>query len=99
MRIPALTALVILCIAGLLGAQQPPPPPSQRLTPKLRSGVELVSLHVSVTADGKYVTDLEQPEGEVCEDGAKQTVTFFSQKKQPIALAILLDTSNRMEDK
>ncbi|HVJ26402.1 MAG TPA: hypothetical protein VM493_02635, partial [Vicinamibacterales bacterium] len=63
MRIPALTALVIPCIAGLLVAQQPPPP-QQPPTPKLRSGVELVSLNVSVTADGKYVTDLEQPEFE-----------------------------------
>ena len=98
MRIPALTALVILCIAGLLVAQQPPPP-QQPPTPKLRSGVELVSLNVSVTADGKYATDLEQPEFEVFEDGARQTVTFFSRKQQPIALAILLDTSNSMEDK
>lgn len=100
MRAPALTALVVACTAGLLLAQQPPPqqaPPQQ--PPKLRSGVELVSLNVSVTANGKYVTDLEQPEFEVFEDGAKQNVTFFSRKQQPVALAILLDTSNSMEDK
>ena len=48
---------------------------------------------------GSYVTDLEQAEFEVFEDGAKQKVTFFSRKQQPIALAILLDTSNSMEDK
>jgi len=90
MRLPGLTALVISCIAGVLAAQQPP---------KLRSGVELVSLNVSVIAGGKYVTDLEQHEFEVFEDGAKQTVSFFSRKQQPIALAILLDTSNSMDDK
>ena len=33
------------------------------------------------------------------EDGIKQSVSFFSRKQQPIALAILLDTSNSMEDK
>ncbi len=91
MRLQGLTALVITCLAGLLAGQQQPP--------KLRSGVELVSLNVSVIADGKYVTDLEQAEIEVFEDGAKQNVTFFSRKQQPIALAILLDTSNSMEDK
>ncbi|CAN5714339.1 hypothetical protein BH24ACI5_BH24ACI5_07000 [soil metagenome] len=90
MRLPGLTALVISCLAGVLAAQQPP---------KLRSGVELVSLNVSVIAGGKYVTDLEQHEFEVFEDGAKQAVTFFSRKQQPIALAILLDTSNSMDDK
>ena len=90
MRLPGLAALVITCLAGVLAAQQPP---------KLRSGVELVSLNVSVTADGKYVTDLEQSDFEVFEDGAKQNVTFFSRKQQPIALAILLDTSNSMESK
>lgn len=95
MRLPALTALVVTCVAGLLVAQQPPP----QQPPKLRSGVELVSLNVSVTANGKYVTDLEQTEFEVFEDGAKQNVTFFSRKQQPIALAILLDTSNSMDDK
>lgn len=93
MRVPGLTALALTCLAGLLTAQQQPQPP------KLRSGVELVSLNVSVIADGKYVTDLEQPEFEVFEDGALQNVTFFSRKQQPIALAILLDTSNSMEDK
>jgi Ca-activated chloride channel family protein len=88
MRLPGLTALAIAGLGGLLAAQQPP---------KLRSGVELVSLNVSVTAEGKYITDLEQEEFEVFEDGAKQNVTFFSRKQQPIALAILLDTSNSME--
>ena len=91
MRVPGLTTVILTGLGGLLLAQQQ--------APKLRSGVELVSLNVSVTAEGKYVTDLEQDEFEVFEDGAKQNVTFFSRKQQPIALAILLDTSNSMEDK
>jgi Ca-activated chloride channel homolog len=85
---------VATCIGAVLAAQQ------QQPQPKLRSGVELVSLSVSVTdPSGKYVTSLEQPDFEVFEDGAKQTVSFFSRKQQPIALAVLLDTSNSMEDK
>ncbi len=66
---------------------------------KFRAGVELVSLSVTVTDGAKYVTGLEESDFEVFEDGTKQTLTFFSRVQQPIALAILLDTSNSMEDK
>jgi Ca-activated chloride channel family protein len=87
-----IAAAVAAVVGTALAAQQQPP--------KLRSGVELVSLNVSVTnGQGNYVTDLEQSEFEVFEDGARQTITFFSRKQQPIALAVLLDTSNSMEDK
>jgi Ca-activated chloride channel homolog len=97
MRLIYATALAT-CIGVALAAQQQAPP--QQQPPKLRSGVELVSLSVSVTdGGGKYVTSLEQQDFEVFEDGVKQTITFYSRKQQPIALAVLLDTSNSMEDK
>jgi len=66
---------------------------------RFRAGVELVSLSVTVTDGAKYVTALDQDDFEVFEDGARQAITFFSRVQQPIALAILLDTSNSMEDK
>lgn len=66
---------------------------------RFRSGIELVSLNVTVTDGTKYVTGLEQNDFEVFEDGAKQSLSFFSHEQQPIALAILLDTSNSMEEK
>ena len=66
---------------------------------RFKAGVELVSLNISVTDGSKFITDLEENEFEVFEDGAKQSVTFFSRRHLPIALAILLDTSNSMEDK
>ena len=66
---------------------------------RFRGGVELVSLSVTVTDGSKYVTALEQDDFEVFEDGSRQAITFFSRVQQPIALAILLDTSNSMEDK
>lgn len=88
-------AAVAAALGAALAAQEQQPQP-----PKLRSGVELVSLSVSVTDPaGKYVTDLEQEDFEVFEDGTRQTISFFSRKQQPIALAVLLDTSNSMEDK
>ena len=89
-----IATIAAACLSVALAAQQQQPPP------KLRSGVELVSLSVSVTdGAGKYVTHLEQADFDVFEDGSRQTITFFSRKQQPIALAVLLDTSNSMEDK
>src|SRR5687767_13266536 len=66
---------------------------------RFKAGVELVSLNVSVSDGSKFITDLEEQEFEVFEDGAKQAVSFFSRRQVPIALSILLDTSNSMEDK
>ena len=90
----AAAVVIAACASAALAAQQTQQPP------KIRSGIDLVSLNVSVTDPaGKYVTELEQADFEVFEDGAKQNVSFFSRKQQPIALAVLLDTSNSMEEK
>ena len=86
-----MTLAVLLAIAGatVLAAQG-----------RIRSGVELVSLNVTVTdAGGKYVTDMNEDEFEVYEDGAKQKLTFFSRTQQPISLALLLDTSASMDER
>ncbi len=80
-------AAVIACLTVAVAAQ------------RFRAGVELVSLNVSVTDGAKFVGDLEENEFEVFEDGVKQAISFFSRRQQPIALAILLDTSNSMDDK
>lgn len=71
--------------------------PSQQ--PSFRAGVDLVSLNVTVTEGTKYVTDLNQNDFSVYEDGVKQDVTFFNKSNLPIALALLLDTSASMESK
>jgi Ca-activated chloride channel family protein len=64
-----------------------------------RGGVDLVSLNVTVTEAGHYVTNLDEADFEVFEDGLKQQTTFFSREQQPIALAVLLDTSASMDSK
>jgi Ca-activated chloride channel family protein len=68
--------------------------------PSFRSTVDIVSLNITVT-DGanRYVTDLEQSDFLVFEDGVKQDITFFTRRPQPIALSLLLDSSASMEDK
>ena len=64
-----------------------------------RGGIDLVSLSVTVMDGNRFVTDLEEGDIEIFEDGVKQQTTFFSKVQQPIALAVLLDTSASMESK
>ena len=68
--------------------------------PAFRATVDIVSLNVTVI-DGAnhYITDLEQNDFSVFEDGVKQDVVFFTRRPQPIALSLLLDSSASMEDK
>lgn len=96
-------------VAALLGtaallsaqAQQPAapgqPPAGPRPSQPFRAGIELVSLNVTVSSGAQYITDLQQEDFNVFEDGVKQDVTFFSRTNLPVALALLLDTSASME--
>jgi Ca-activated chloride channel family protein len=104
-----LAASVLLSV-GLLSAEgqgpgavaqapapsQKTPPPQQ--VPSFRAGVELVSLNVTVTDPAaRFITDLDEVDFQVYEDGVKQDVTFFNRTNLPIALALLVDTSASME--
>lgn len=87
----AVLLLLAVAFAATLAARQQPG--------RIRTGIELVSLNVTVTDGARYVTGLKQQDFEIFEDGALQSVNFFSAIEQPTALAILLDTSNSMEEK
>jgi len=90
-------ATAIGATVALVGAQSDGQPRNQ---PSFRTGVELVSLNVTVADNmGHYATDLQQDDFNVFEDGVKQEVTFFSRANLPIALALLLDTSASMDTK
>ena len=86
----------VVCAAAAIGGSAV----AQQDRPAFRAGIDIVSLNVTVT-DGAshYVTDLEQQEFAIFEDGVRQDVTFFSRRQQPIALSLLLDSSASMEDK
>jgi len=77
---------------AVLAAQAP-------LQPSFRTGVDLVSLNVTVSEGQRFITDLEQSDFSVYEDGVQQNVTFFSKTNLPIALALLIDTSASMDTK
>lgn len=102
-------ALYIAIVAGVVlstvqeksaYAQAAAPPQAPAKPQVFRAGVELVSLNVTVTdSQGRYVTDLEQAEFSVFEDGAKQELSFFNRTNLPIALSLLIDSSASMEQR
>ena len=95
-----LVAFAMAAPAAVVATQDGPGSPTPQGAPSFRTGVDLVSLNVTVTdTPGHYVTDLQAEDFSVFEDGVKQDVTFFNRTNLPIALAILLDTSASMEDK
>ena len=103
MNLSRAIALGLVLTAGawatLAGRQKP-----QDVVPPqggaFRSGVDVVSLNVTVTdASGRYVTDLSRDDFSVYEDGARQDVTFFSRTSLPLSLSLLVDTSASMDDK
>ena len=85
--------------SGQTRSPQPPDPDAPRV-PSFRTGVDVVSLNVTVT-DGtsRFVTDLSQEDLQVYEDGVLQEITYFSRQQLPIALALLIDTSASMADR
>ena len=89
----SLALLALLAVERSAVAQQEKPQ-------VFRAGVELVSLNVTVTnSQGRYVTDLEEGDFSVFEDGAKQDLSFFNRSNLPIALSLLIDSSASMEQR
>jgi len=104
-RAATLVAAIVASCA-VIGAQSPKPPdkapaaPAGLQSPAFRGGIDLVSLNVTVSdGNARYVTDLQQEDFSVFEDGVKQDVTFFNKTNLPIALALMLDTSASMDTK
>ena len=95
-RYLVLLSALVITFDGTLSAQQPQDQP----TPAFRAGVDVVSLTVTVSdLDGRFVTDLDQTNFQVYEDGVQQNITFFTKTQLPIALAMLIDTSASMDEK
>ena len=88
--LPLLAAVICAPLAVVVARAQ---------QPSFRTGVDLVSLNVTVSEGQHYLTDLEQSDFNVYEDGVQQNVTFFNKTNLPIALALLLDTSASMDTK
>jgi Ca-activated chloride channel family protein len=87
-------------VSGVLlggGAGRSQESAGQATRPAFRSGVDLVSLHVTVTdARQGYVTGLQREDFTILEDGRPQEVAFFGTSEVPLALAVLIDSSASM---
>jgi Ca-activated chloride channel homolog len=101
------------CGATVLAAQEAaePPVPVVRTTaedtsvtaaagPTFRSGVDVVSLTVTVTdRQERFLSGLTASDFCVFEDGIQQPLTFFAAETVPLDLAILVDGSASMREK
>jgi VWFA-related protein len=68
--------------------------------PSFGTGIEIINLSLSVTdARSNFVTDLQQGDFAVFEDGIRQELSLFTHENLPISLVLMLDTSASMEDK
>ncbi len=93
---PAIAAVAGAWLLAINASAQPPDSQS----PTFRAGVDVVSLSITVTdRDGRFVTDLDQDDFLVYEDGVQQNITFFTRTQLPIALALLMDTSASMDER
>jgi VWFA-related protein len=93
MRHPSARAWGALLLTSLLGAAVS----GQQV---YRGRTDLVVMNVTVSDPaGRLVPGLDQGAFQVFEDGVLQTVTNFTRDPQPIALALLLDSSVSMESK
>ena len=77
----------------------PQPPQDSAAGVPRRASKSCRSTSPSSTARSHYVTDLEQDDFTVFEDGAKQELTYFNRTNLPIALSLLIDSSASMEQR
>lgn len=63
----------------------------------IKVAVNEVIVPVTVTDDkGRFVSDLEQTDFEILDEGKKQKISFFSRERnQPVVVGFLLDLSNQ----
>src|SRR5258708_9018779 len=89
---PALPAMIV---DATVSPQTTPPQP-----PTFQVGIEVINLNLSVT-DGRnrYVTDLNEKNFAVFEDGVRQELSLFTHENRPISLALLIDVSDSMAEK
>jgi Ca-activated chloride channel family protein len=100
MKLRALVSIALAAAVALLLAPVGAQPQRGGSQPSFRTGIDVVSLNVAVTdAMNRYVTDLDEPNFEVFEDGVKQDLILFNRTNLPISLSLLIDTSSSMEDR
>jgi Ca-activated chloride channel family protein len=92
-RTAALVASAIVVSSSVHGEER-----AARALPRFGSDVEVVNLSVSVADTGRrYVSDLEQKDFTILEDGVPQELAVFDQHRAPVSVSILIDCSLSMQ--
>ena len=95
--------LLLLALAPALVAVTAPAPARAQARPQapiFGAGIEIINLSLSVTdAQNNFVTDLQQGDFAVFEDGIRQELSPFTHENLPISLVLMIDTSASMEEK
>jgi VWFA-related protein len=87
-------------VEALPPAAAPPAPTLRGRGPVFGVSTRTVRLPVAVTdKKGHPLTDLNQADFRVTEEGREQQITFFSGERKPLRLALALDVSGSMEKK
>lgn len=90
-------ALMAVLGVGVPAAHFGQRPIDLRSRDTFRAASELVTTAVTVRdADGRLVTNLEQSDFSVEEDGVAQPITQFTKERVPVSLALALDVSDSM---
>jgi len=93
-----LTLAVLAAAAVALAQTQPRPTPTPPLI--FETGIEIVNLTVSITDPrDRYVTNLNEDDFQVFEDGIRQELSLFTHENLPISMVLLVDTSASMDEK
>jgi VWFA-related protein len=73
-------------------------PTHAQQTPTFRGGVQTVPLYATVVSkgDGRLVSDLEEKDFQIYDNGKLQTITNFEKAIQPVTVMVTLDTSGSM---
>lgn len=97
-------AVIVLsvCLAGVLyvraqvDEEEPPPPPELEI---IKIETRLVSVPVLVSdRQGRFISGLKEEDFTIFQDGVRQETAFFADDKEPINVALLLDTSYSTTD-
>lgn len=86
------------CGLFLFAAGQGPSAQQPKNQQTIKVEVEMVSLPVVVySRDGRYVAGLRKEDFQVIEDGMRQEISGFAATREPISVALLLDSSGSTE--
>ncbi len=97
---PRLMVILALAVTAVALRLQAPPHERSEQEFKIVDSVELVLLDVSVEdAAGEHISNLNQDNFKVYEDGKLQRVTQFSSDDVPVTVGLVIDTSGSVRPK